>query len=129
MNRPLHRCPTCTRDLDDETRRAMGLRTGEVLNALCPGLNGPSDVDHVLHNAWSNPERLVWIEYKNRTPVQYERVDGLTGGQVILRDSVRGRWCNEDDGRRLDISYVVCPLHPDDPEAEMRPIVDWLWRP
>ena len=81
-SRPLRKCPTCRRALDDATRLAMGLRTGEALNALCPGRTGPSDVDHILHNAYITPERIAFLEYKDQGAL-------LSGGQAILRRPAR----------------------------------------
>lgn len=98
----------------------MGLRTGELLNGLCPGRNGPSDVDHVLHNGHCSPEeRMIWIEYKAGV--------GLTEGQAYLKRAVSGDWEERSTGRLLSIRYVVLPLHPPDPAGLLQPIVDWIW--
>ena len=121
-NRPLGECPTCHRPLDDEVREAMGLRTGAVLNALCPGRNGPCDIDHVLHNGRRSPERIYFLEYKRGEPE-------ISGGQKYLLDALRGDW-TESNGRLLSIRYAVLPNHPENPAAELlQPIVDWLWPP
>jgi hypothetical protein len=102
----------------------MGLRNGEVLNTMCPGANGPSDIDHVLHNGRHEPEeRIVFFEYKNGAPVPE--------GQRWLLNSLRGNWVGWDEEkgkyRMLTIRYTVLPQHPSDAKAELRPIVEWLW--
>lgn len=98
----------------------MGLRNGEALNALCPGLNGPSDIDHVLHNGHVVPERVVFIEYKSNGA-------RLSGGQARLLRGLKGDWHDEATGRRLAVRYIVLPLAPDNPSAAVLPIVEWLW--
>lgn len=99
----------------------MGLRNGEVLNALCPGRNGPSDIDNVLHNKYHpEGERVMFLEYKSNGA-------SLSGGQRILLDALWGDWQDRNTGGLLSIRRRVLDLHPPDPEAELQPIVDWLW--
>jgi hypothetical protein len=101
-------------------RASMGLRTGEVLNSMCPGLNGPSDVDHFVHNKWGdNGSRLAFLEYKDGVP--------LTTGQRITHEDTEGVWINEKDGRRLEIRWFVLELHDPEPRPAMRRVVDWVW--
>lgn len=119
-NKPLGRCPTCGHGLDDDTRKRMGLRNGEVLNSLCPGRTGPSDVDHVLHNGKHKPdERIAWIEYKNGVP--------LGNGQSWLKDSLRGEWQERNDGRLLTMRYAVVQQYVRDPAQTLQPIVEWVF--
>lgn len=99
----------------------MGLRNGEVLNALCPGRNGPSDIDHVLHNGHSNPERVMFLEYKDGAPVP--------GGQAFLFRSLNGDWTERTTGRLLSIRHAVLQQNEPQAEATLRPIVEWLWTP
>lgn len=118
--RRLGKCPTCYRALDDATRLAMGLRNGEALNAQCPGLNGPSDIDHVLHNGHRSPERIMFLEYK----------DGgarISGGQLWVLKALRGDWLERNTGRELAIRFVGLPLHPTDPHEAVRGVVEWVW--
>jgi hypothetical protein len=101
----------------------MGLRSGEVLAALCPGRIGPSDIDHVLHNGRTppgTPARLAFLEYKNGN------AEPRYGQQFLLR-ALRGHWQDRDDGRQLDIAALVLPQFPPDPNQVLQPIVDWLW--
>lgn len=98
----------------------MGLRNGEVLNSLCPGAIGPSDIDNVLHNGRSKPERIMFLEYKNNgAPVPT--------GQAWLLRSLAGDWQEQTTGRLLAIRFDVLQQHPPDPEAVLQPVVDWLW--
>ena len=123
-NQDLRSCPTCRRDWDEETEKKAGLRSGKILNQMCPGKNGPSDIDHVLHNKWSSPERVTFIEYKS------DRRLIVPTGQRYLHDSLRGHWVDVDDpDRKLDINVEVIPSHPADPEFLLRPIVEYMWRP
>lgn len=121
--RRLDKCPTCRRALDDATRRAMGLRNGELLNSLCPGRVGPSDIDHVLHNGRSTPERIMFYEYKDG-PVPGE-------GQSWLHRSLRGDWQDRaDPGRLLTIRCLVLPQSPTQTAADALELsVSWLWSP
>lgn len=118
-NRPLGVCPTCRRELDDMTRASMGLRNGEVLNALCPGRIGPSDIDHVLHNGKSRPEVVYFLEYKDGAPVR--------GGQDWLFRSLRGEWQERTTGRLLNIYTRVLQQHEPDAAAVLGQIVDFMW--
>jgi hypothetical protein len=102
-NRRLGKCPTCRRPLDEATRLGMGLRNGEMLNSLCPGRNGPSDIDHVLHNRWVSPERVMFLEYKNGV--------ALTQGQQYLRTALNGDWEERNTGRLLAVRYHVLDQH------------------
>jgi hypothetical protein len=120
MNDRLRVCPTCKRPLDDANRQRMGLRTGETLNRLCPGLNGPSDIDHVLHNGRVSPERLFFLEYKGNG-------GGAKYGQAFLFRSVTGDWEERTSGRLLSIRYQILPEHPSEPEDLLSPIVSWMW--
>lgn len=96
----------------------MGLRNGEALNALCPGKNGPSDIDHVVHNMHTWPyERLTFLEYKDEGAE-------LRMGQALLRRSLIGDWQEDATGRCLSIRYHV--LYPSD-KHKLEPIVSWLW--
>lgn len=119
MNRRLGVCPTCRRGLDDALRESMGLRNGEILNALCPSRIGPSDIDHVLHNGKASPERLFFLEYKDGAPV--------TRGQEWLFKSVTGDWAERSDGRQLSIRHRILPQHLDEPESVLTQIVDWVF--
>ena len=118
MNRKLGKCPTCGRVLDGDTRAAMGLRNGEKLNELCPGRNGPSDIDHVIHNMHARPfERAMFLEYKNEGMV-------LTQGQQYLHKAVTGDWKELTSGRLISIRVVT--LWPSQ-EWMLPSIVDWVW--
>lgn len=116
-NRPLRKCPTCYRELDPDTRKNMGLRNGETLNALLPGFIGPSDIDHVVHNGHTVPERVMFYEYK--------KSGGLNRGQEWLLQALRGDWTNVD-GRRLLVNYTVLDLIGDDNPASLEASVAWL---
>jgi hypothetical protein len=118
-NRKLGKCPTCERPLDDHTRAGMGLRNGELLNSMCPGRNGPSDIDHVLHNMRATPERVMFLEYKNGVP--------LTRGQDILRQSLVGEWQEQNTGRLIKITYTVLDKHAPDAQARLASIVSYVW--
>lgn len=97
----------------------MGLRNGEKLNELCPGRCGPSDIDHILHNKYAKPERIMVLEYKD------EDVE-LTTGQQLLRKSLVGDWEERITGRLLAVRYVV--LHPSK-EWQLSAVVNWVWPP
>lgn len=118
-NRPLGKCPTCRRDLPDEIRAAMGLRNGELLNSLCPGRNGPSDIDHVIHNGRISPERVMFLEYKDGP--------ALEGGQKWLLDSLRGDWQERSTGRLLSIRYHLLGQHDSEADHWLNAIVNWVW--
>lgn len=95
----------------------MGLRNGEALNALCPGRNGPSDIDHVIHNMHVDPERLMFLEYKDAGV-------GLTAGQEYLRRSLTGDWEERSTGRLMSVRFY--PMHPAD-AWKLPGIVEWVW--
>lgn len=116
--KPLRDCPTCHRGLDDSTRAAMGLRTGEFLNGLCPGWIGPSDIDHVLHAGEGAVNRVAFFEYK--------RQRDLTQGQEIFARAITGSW-HDADGRSLTIRYEVFQEHDPAPLDRLRVITAWLW--
>lgn len=97
----------------------MGLRNGELLNGLCPGRIGPCDIDHVLHNGQSDPERVMFFEYKDGAPVP--------GGQKWLLRSLSGDYQERNDGRLLSVRHVILQQHEPEPEMVLRPAVDWLW--
>jgi hypothetical protein len=99
----------------------MGLRYGRELNELCPGLNGPSDIDHVLHNMHVRPERVCFIEYKrNGRP--------LPQGQQYLARALQGEWREPTSGRALSITYVRLDQTPGvDTEDALHRIVEWVW--
>lgn len=118
-NRRLGVCPTCRRGLDDVTRAAMGLRNGEILNSLCPGRIGPSDIDHVLHNGHTSPETVFFFEYKDGAP--------LGRGQERLLNAMRGEWQERSTGRLLNIYYRVLQQRDPNPQAVLAPIVDFIW--
>lgn len=121
-NQDLRSCPTCRRAWDEETEKKAGLRSGKLLNQMCPGKNGPSDIDHVLHNRWSKPEKITFIEYKSMKGLY------VPAGQQMLHDSLTGHWENVyNRNRRLDINVAILPSHPEDPEKWLKPIVEDLW--
>lgn len=120
-SRALRECPTCHRAFDEHTLEAMGLRNGIALNALCPGRNGPSDIDNVIHNAWHpDGHRIMFLEFKRNGA-------SLSGGQKMMLDALSGDWEERNDGRRLSIRWHVLDAHSNDPETELRPVVDWVW--
>jgi hypothetical protein len=127
MNRILRDCRTCGRPIDPATRAQMGLATGDALNALCPGLNGPSNIDHVLHNreGWL-AERLFIVEYKPEGAElpEGQRIlrDGLTGH--CHADTLTGHWREIHTGRGLDIRYRT--LYPSD-AGKLEAITKWVW--
>jgi hypothetical protein len=96
----------------------MGLRTGEALNALCPGRNGPSDIDHVIHNMHARPwERIVFFEYKGAgVPVP--------DGQRYLHRALSGDYQEVSTGRLVAIRVAV--LRPGD-ESLLAAWVGWTW--
>lgn len=98
----------------------MGLRAGELLNALCPGNNGPSDFDHVLHNGHRSPERLAIVEYKPGDAL-------LPEGQRRLLEAVKGQWRERHTDRLLDVRYVVVGRNQAAPGDRLAEIVDWVW--
>jgi hypothetical protein len=120
-NAPLRKCPTCLRELDDEVRKQMGLRTGELLNSLCPGKNGPSDIDHVLHNMHVNPHRIAFIEYKGRkgTP--------LPDGQRYLHRDLNGIFTDTSTGKKLEVMTWVLWQHDPDPLEKISQVTDWTF--
>ena len=121
-NQDLRSCPTCRREWDEATEKIAGLRSGKLLNQMCPGKNGPSDIDHVLHNGKSKPEKITFIEYKTRADLY------VPVGQQILHRSLTGRWEDIDNRRRrLDVNVAVVPSHPEDPGFWLRPIVEAVW--
>jgi hypothetical protein len=96
----------------------MGFRNGEKLNELCPGLNGPSDIDHIVHNKWHDPEeRVCLIEYK-------EKDVELPKGQRLLLTSLQGDWKEQNTGRLMNIRYRV--VHPDE-EHLLASIASEVW--
>lgn len=99
----------------------MGLRSGVMLNELCPGATGPSDIDHVIHNGKIVPERAFLLEYKDGAPV--------SGGQGWLFRSLSGDWEELNTGRRLSIRWQVLPAHgePEELEERLQAIVEWVW--
>jgi hypothetical protein len=122
--RPLNSCPACRRALDADTRKRMGLRNGELLNSLCPGRIGPSDIDHVLHNGRSNPERVVFYEYKDGAP--------MPQGQDWLLKSLTGDWEERASTRRISVRRLVLPQHPRTTDTALDALtlsVSWLWSP
>jgi hypothetical protein len=122
-NEPLRRCPVCDRHLDDETIRKMGLRYGKALNGLCPDNNGPSDIDHVIHNQWSNPERIVIFEYKRSI---HKRRIPISEGQWRLFRALSGTWAETGTGRRLDIRVAVLDEDADN-DILLHTLTEWVW--
>lgn len=114
----LRRCPTCAREFTPEVWTAMGLRNGEVLNALCPEHIGPSDIDNVLHVF--NGDKVAFFEYKDYGALP-------RGGQQFLLDALAGEWQEAETGRQLNVRYWVLPAHPDDPESVFSEAIAWLW--
>jgi hypothetical protein len=106
----------------------MGLRSGELFNAMCPGRNGPHDLDgvgfngHVAHRA--KYARLAVLEYK-RGPVPL-----LDGTAILMRDTT-GKWCQpaEEGGklRRLEIRWWVIDEHGPRHKLELAAAAAWLW--
>lgn len=113
---PMRKCPLCLRPLTEHDRVNMGLRSGDMLSALCPGRIGPSDIDHVIHNGASYPQRLAVIEYKGGAPV------GI--GQRILFGAIAGEW--RDGKRALDIRvFIIEDDH--EPAAQLAEAVGWTF--
>lgn len=122
MARPLGVCPTCRRGLPPGVRAEMCMRGGVVLNALCPGACGPSDVDHVIHSDTTSPERVMFLEYKD-TAAPAE----VPAAQRRVFDSLAGEWRERRTGRLLTVGYAVLRQHEPDPVAALRPAVDRVW--
>jgi hypothetical protein len=120
-NQRLRNCPCCLGELDAAALARMGIRDGAILNSLCPGLNGPSDIDHVLHNMHVSPERFMFLEYKGGDTLE------LPKGQQILRTHLMGNWQNLDTGRRISIAHQVLPLRPSNPGPLLQDVVDRVW--
>ncbi len=104
----------------------MGLRNGSIVNALCPGFAGPSDIDNVIHNnrrregPGRKVERVLVLEYKGKT-------GELRDGQRMLLEALAGRWEERSSGRQLETRVAVLPSHPPDPVAAVLPWLRWVW--
>lgn len=82
------------------------LTNGKWLNAYCPGLNGPSDIDsepwcHVLHNAHLVPHREATIEYKPGYREGEPRPVLPKGQEMLLKDRP-GLWRRANDGTAIE---------------------------
>jgi hypothetical protein len=115
----------------------MGLRNGVLLNAMCPGKNGPHDLDavvlanpqlHVLHS--NRSRRLAIIDYKasNAAPI------AKRSGTNILYEALAGSWEEPADGfgkakRRLEVRvWYLDEGRPEAASAEtFAEIRAWLW--
>lgn len=95
----------------------MGLRTGELLNALCPGNNGPTDIDHGLHNGHVSPERVMFFEYKDGVDVP--------PGQLRFLRALSGDWQEASGDRLISVRFRILPLHGG--RDALQPAVGWIW--
>ena len=124
-DRRLDRCPTCGQGMSAGVREQMGLRTGHLLNQMCPGRNGPSDIDHVLNNDHSVPQRTLFYEYKHSRDAQ------VSGAQWRLHRCLEGLWTEVGGNERLmEIRFQVLHAHPDSEREARRlllPGIKWLW--
>jgi hypothetical protein len=96
-----------------EAKEEMGLRTGEILNKLCPGRNGPSDWDHILHNRWhADGDRFAVIDYGRGGKT-------LNQGQQLLKEGLLSP--------RKKFRYFLLDAYESRPEPKLRRIVNWVW--